>query len=228
MAYHVAERCPRSVTGDRRWWAWKRFRLRHEGIAVDTSKVDWDNRSVRAGAALGRHVCRGGATTCARGLGTPATDRCSGPSPGERHPRPPVEMVVEDEFLPALEDVAVSCGLDARPFCQDEACVALMRMPDLDRINGWVSMAYRSPRFVWSVVRRDMGVPEEVLSCGAAFDRLDRVASVALADGDEIWCAFDGSESQATLCDMAAAQRYGLSGAEFRRDDLRYLSFERP
>ena len=131
----------------------------------------------------------------------------------------------QNKGLPALDAVATSCGLEARPYCEGGDCVALAHMPDLDHVAGWFSMAFLNPRFVWSVARRDLGIPEEVLSCGVALERLDRVGSVALPDGSEIWCTFDGSPAQAALCDQAARRRYSTQGGEFQRSDLRYLSF---
>ena len=129
------------------------------------------------------------------------------------------------DLVSRLDDVASSCGLEARPYCEGRTCVATARMPDLDHATGWFSMAFRNPRFVWSVARRDLGIPEEVLSCGVALEALDRVASVELDDGREVWCAFDGSERQAALCDRASRERYGSGNDPFQSPDLRFLSF---
>jgi len=168
------------------------------------------------------------ARTTAQEVASPALEAPSARATAAQQSQPSTPAAVpEASLLPALEDVAASCGLEARPFCQGGACVALARMPDLDHLTGWFSMAFRNPRFVWSVARRDLGIPEEVLSCGVALEHLERVATVELPDGSEIWCTFDGSESQAALCDRAASQRYGLAGSEFQRSDLRYLSFSR-
>ena len=131
----------------------------------------------------------------------------------------------QPDLVSRLDDVAASCGLEARPYCEGRTCVATARMPDLDRVTGWFSMAFRNPRFVWSVARRDLGIPEEVLSCGVSLEALDRVASVELEDGREVWCAFDGSERQAALCDRASRERYGSVSDPFQSPDLRFLSF---
>jgi hypothetical protein len=134
---------------------------------------------------------------------------------------------VAAEWGARAADVARDCDLPVETACEGDACVALLRGPDLDGALGWLTLALSSPRFVASTALRDLGVGAGTLPCGAAIDGLlagRGVPMIELADGTELWCATDAAGDTA-LCDRLARERFGAAG--FGRPGVRRLSFER-
>lgn len=131
-------------------------------------------------------------------------------------------------FATRADDVRASCDLPLDVRCDDAACVGVLTAPDLDRIDGWVSLVFRSPRFVLSTAARDLGVPSRMLPCGSAVAALvgdHGVDAVELADGTEIWCTVTGAvDAGRALCDAVAAER-GRADARFGAEGLRRLAF---
>ncbi|MEZ4235578.1 MAG: hypothetical protein R3F59_05320 [Myxococcota bacterium] len=127
--------------------------------------------------------------------------------------------------------VTASCGLQSETRCSDGACVAALGVPDLDRVSGWFRLAASSPRFVFSTVARDLGVPPRILPCGTAVAALvgeGRVRTVELPSGDEVWCTVEGDPAEGDdLCDALATERAGPGAARFHEAGLRELTFER-
>lgn len=90
-------------------------------------------------------------------------------------------------------------------------------MPDLDRIDGWVSLAWHQPAFVATTAARDLGLPHRWTPCASALESLPGVASLQWGDDAELWCAGDEA-----LCEQEAAS-FGVQG--FLAPDVRRLAF---
>ena len=130
-----------------------------------------------------------------------------------------------------VDAVTASCGLAIDTVCRDGRCVAISVGPDLDRLEGWVTLVATSPRFVLSTALRDLGVPGGLMPCGGAIAALTQsgsVPAVELPDGTEVWCAAEQEDREAlALCDVAATERVGAAVAGFQRQDVRRLTFSR-
>ena len=154
------------------------------------------------------------------------------PAPTEIPNPAPAPSPRDAAYQARVADVAGGCGLEAVPRCGEGACVAVMAMPDLDRVTGWLELGMRHPTFVASTVARDLGVPPRTLPCGAAVSALvgeGTVRAVELDDGREVWCASDGDPDEAgALCDGLVQDVLHIdAAARFTDPALRRLEFDR-
>ena len=144
-------------------------------------------------------------------------------------PPPTPAASAEPDWTRRAEAVASACDLAVQTRCDGETCAAVVTMPDLDRLTGWLSLSLRSPRFVLSTAARDLGVPIDGMPCGVAVERLVSeagVRAVELPDGTEVWCTVDGDpDAGRGLCRALAADRIGGAADRFTGDALRELSF---
>lgn len=165
-------------------------------------------------------------------------EQAPAPSVHRSAPRPSTEPGgTSAEALPTVfadraDRVRTSCDLALDTRCDDQACAGVLAAPDLDRLDGWLELVFRSPRFVLSTAARDLGVPPDALPCGAAVEALVReggVTAVELPDGTEVWCTVTGSvDAGRALCDALTADLRGADDPGFRAEGLRRLEFSGP
>lgn len=111
--------------------------------------------------------------------------------------------VSESEEAPQWEAraaaVRAACDLPVASRCDGDGCVALASGPDLDGLAGWFAVIGERPRFVATVLLRDVGVAPAWMPCGGAIAQLapDGVILVELPDGSELWCAGDAARCDA-------------------------------
>jgi len=140
-------------------------------------------------------------------------------------------------FEARVDRARASCGLPVRTHCDATGCAAIVASPDLDRLGGWLRLLGRHPRFVFQTAARDLGLPDDLLSCGQAVEALaadGATASVELPDGTEIWCLPTDPSGRTTwdadqraLCARAAADHAGRPVSGFDAPSLRRLRFRR-
>lgn len=151
------------------------------------------------------------------------------------HARPEPVRVFRQGYARRTSAVASTCGLALQPTCQGGTCVALLVMPDMDHVGGWVQVGFGSPTFVASTALRDLGVPSRHLPCGRAVEALTArggIEAVELPDGTEVWCTLDDTDTRPgwreralALCSALAARQ--VPGARFE-GRLRPLDFAIP
>lgn len=159
----------------------------------------------------------------------------SGSPPGQRW---------HERWRSRTEAVRDRCGLQPHTACQGSTCASIVEGPDLDRFSGWLQISLQSPRFVFSTIVRDLGLPAALLPCGQAIGALagehdpsgappSQTVALELPDGTEIWCtsadqgdAPGAAARIAALCDTIATRRVGPHAARFATEGLRRLSFE--
>lgn len=152
-------------------------------------------------------------------LGAPAADL---PVETEVVPRAPVILpeVAPDAPIEAREPeaeaerpvqaydrVVQACGFDVEERCVPSGCGAVVAMPDLDRIDGWLRLAFEQPGVVGSTAARDLGLPVAWTGCGDALMASPEVMAAQVDWDRELWCVGDRE-----ACDVAAAERYGWTG----------------
>lgn len=140
------------------------------------------------------------------------------------------EAPLPTRFEARAADVRDACDLDLDLRCDERACAGVLTAPDLDRLGGWLTFVFASPRFVLSTAARDLGVPPRVLPCGSAVEQLvgtSGVTAVELEDGTEVWCTTSGETAAGqALCDALAAE-HGRPEVGFGATGLRRLTFDR-
>ena len=121
-------------------------------------------------------------------------------------------------FAEKAESVAISCDLPIASTCQGSACAAFVEGPDLDHVGGWLRVVASRPRFVATVVLRDLGVAPGWTPCGEAVAKLAPagVWAIERADGSELWCAGRPAE-----CDSLGAGFHGTAEGAFQASTRR-------
>lgn len=69
-------------------------------------------------------------------------------------------------------EIAATCGLDVTVRCGAPGCAASAVLPDLDRFDTWVELAFTSTPFVIDVVAHDLGAEAPLTLCGQAIEAL--------------------------------------------------------
>jgi hypothetical protein len=121
-------------------------------------------------------------------------------------------------FSENAEAVAISCDLPIASTCEGSACVAFVAGPDLDHLGGWLRVVASRPRFVATVVLRDLGVAPGWTPCGEAVAKLAPagVWAIERADGSELWCAGRPAD-----CDTVGAALRGTAEGAFQASTRR-------